>query len=85
MEVIKTKGATPWRSIAPASVVIDDGDILAPLRRLVSRYESKASKVRAKAFGDNRSKILVTSDYYADAAQCIRTRLLDEAGWHNAV
>jgi len=64
---------TAWRSIAPVSVVEleDNGDILAPLKRVRDKYVAKADELKEKAFGENRAAILEAAATYIEMAELV--------------
>lgn len=58
---------------------IDNGDILAPLKRLRDQYEAKSEKLAGKAHGDNAAGTLRASKFYIQAAADIN-KLIEQNG-----
>jgi hypothetical protein len=57
----------------------DNGDILAPLKRLHDRYEAKSEELAEKVHGDNAADKLRASKFYIQAAADI-TKLIEQNG-----
>lgn len=59
--------STTWGQVAATVEVDNDGDILAPLKRVEAQYRAKATKMALRrTFWDS------TTQYYLNAAESVR-------------
>jgi hypothetical protein len=65
---------TKWAKVDRSVTMVDEGDILTPLRRVYDRYILKSIELYEKAVenADKRSAICAAADYYRHAAEDIQ-------------
>jgi hypothetical protein len=68
---------TKWVKVDRSVTMVDEGDILTPLRRVYDRYIQKSIELYEKAVenADKRAAIYAAADYYRRAAEDVQ-RLL---------
>ena len=65
---------TKWAKVDRSVTMVDEGDILTPLRRVYDRYIQKSIELYEKAVenADKRAAIFVAADYYMRAAEDVQ-------------
>jgi hypothetical protein len=68
---------TKWAKVDHSVTMVDEGDILTPLRRVYDRYIQKSQELYEKAVenADKRAAICAAADYYRRAAEDIQSLL----------
>ena len=65
---------TKWVKVDRSVTMVDEGDILTPLRRVYEKYVQKSIELYEKAVenADKRVAICATADYYRRAAEDVQ-------------